>query len=277
MVILADSTKSSQIFHSEQINELYVFGDSLSDTGNVFKATKGVYPPSPPYFQGRYSNGPVWVEHLGTKLGLHNSKNINFACGGATTISGSLNGIPGVLAQVNNYTQSQPKVNPNALYIIWAGANDYLFGSSNTNSAIANLSTALDSLLKVGAKTVLVANLPDLGKIPATSSTYNAANLSTVTNLHNAELTKSINLLQQKSGSGKKIIQLDVNHLYREAITHPDKFGFTNVTGACLATQASCNNPDKFLFWDSIHPTTAGHRILADTALKALSVAQSRE
>ncbi|OUL19222.1 GDSL family lipase [Nostoc sp. T09] len=273
MVVFAASTQSSQV-HDEQINELYVFGDSLSDTGNIFKATNGVYPPSPPYFQGRYSNGPVWVEHLSSKLGLNNTKNINFACGGATTISGSLNGIPGALAQVYSYTKNQQKLNPNALYILWAGANDYLFGATNTTSAIANLSNAVQSLLTAGAKTILVANLPDLGKIPATYNTFNSSNLSAVTSLHNSELIKSIDSLQQKFGSGSKIIQLDVNSIYREAISHPAKFDFTNVTSSCLSNVTSCSNPDKFLFWDSIHPTTAAHRILADAALKAISISR---
>lgn len=274
MVMFAASTQSSQNFDNQEINELYVFGDSLSDTGNIFKATNGVYPPSPPYFQGRYSNGPVWVEHLSSKLGLNNTKNINFACGGATTISGSLNGVPGTLAQVYSYTKSQQKLNPNALYIVWAGANDYLFGATNTNAAIANLSNAVQSLLTAGAKTILVANLPDLGKIPATYNTFNSSNLSAVTNLHNSELMKSIDSLQQKFGSGNKIIQLDVNSLYREAIVHPAKFDFTNVTSSCLSDVASCSNPDKFLFWDGIHPTTAAHRILADAALKAISISR---
>lgn len=274
MVIFAASTQNSQSFSQENINEIYVFGDSLSDTGNIFKATNGVYPPSPPYFQGRYSNGPVWVEHLGTKLGLNPSKNINFALGGATTINGTANGILGALAQVNSYTKSQPKINPNALYILWAGANDYLYGTTSTIGAIANLSNALDSLLTAGAKTVLVANLPDLGKIPATYNTAKANSLSAVTNQHNLELSKSINALQQKFGPNKNIIQFDTNRLYRDAITQPAQFGFTNVTASCLSSVTSCNNPDQFLFWDAIHPTTAAHRILADAALKAISVAR---
>ena len=274
MVILTASTQSSQSFANDNFNEVYVFGDSLSDTGNIFKATNGVYPPSPPYFQGRYSNGPVWVEHLGSRLGLNNAKNINFAYGGATTVSGSTNGIPGVLSQVYSYTKSQPKVNPNALYILWAGANDYLFGATNTTSAIANLSNAAQSLLTVGVKTILVANLPDLGKIPATSGTSYSSNLSAVTNQHNLELTKSIDALQKKAGSGNNIIQLDVNYLYREAISQPAKFGFTNVTSSCLSNVTTCNNPDQFLFWDGIHPTTAAHRILADSAIKALSLSR---
>lgn len=268
MVLLAGSTQSFN--NSHQINELYIFGDSLSDTGNVFKATNGVYPPSPPYFQGRYSNGPVWVEYLGSQLGLTNAKSSNFAFGGATTISSSLNGVPGTLAQVYTYTKSHQKLNPNALYVIWAGANDYLFGAEQPGVAIANLSNAMKSLSSAGAKKILVANLPDLGKLPATYNTAYSPALSSLTNLHNLELTKTIDLFHQKSGNSTQIIQLDVNTLYQQAMDKPEKFGLTNVTKACVYNLANCDNPNKFLFWDGIHPTTAAHRILAEAAMKAI-------
>ena len=50
------------------IKDMYVFGDSLSDNGNLFDMTGGLAPPSPPYFDGRFPNGPVWVEHLDKML-----------------------------------------------------------------------------------------------------------------------------------------------------------------------------------------------------------------
>src|SRR5690242_20274022 len=48
------------------------FGDSLTDNGNLFALTRAIQPvpPSPPYFDGRFSNGPVWVEQLMPRLGL---------------------------------------------------------------------------------------------------------------------------------------------------------------------------------------------------------------
>ncbi|MHC5830296.1 MAG: SGNH/GDSL hydrolase family protein, partial [Nostoc sp.] len=54
-------------------DQLYVFGDSLSDTGNIYNATYATgkpYPASPPYFEGRFSDGPIWVDYLGDQLGL---------------------------------------------------------------------------------------------------------------------------------------------------------------------------------------------------------------
>jgi thermolabile hemolysin len=269
MTVFAPSILSAQ-----KINQLYIFGDSLSDTGNIYRATGGVYPSSPPYFQGRYSNGLVWVEYLASGLKLTSEQRTNFAFGGATTGSSGMNGIPGLLAQVDNFTKAHPDINPNALYVLWAGANDYLYGTSNSTMPIENLSKAIQLLSTGGAKKILVANIPDLGKLPATRYTANSNSLSQSAIAHNLSLAKSFEVLNDKLGHDTQIIELDVNSLYREAITEPAKFGFTNVTNACLNNNvnnvAVCDNPDKFLFWDGIHPTTAGHRILAEAALKAL-------
>jgi phospholipase/lecithinase/hemolysin len=58
-------------------SKVYVFGDSLVDTGNVYIATSAdpndpfpTFPPSPPYYNGRHSNGPLWVEVMAAELGL---------------------------------------------------------------------------------------------------------------------------------------------------------------------------------------------------------------
>lgn len=266
MTVFAPSILSAQ-----KINQLYIFGDSLSDTGNIYRATGGVYPSNPPYFQGRYSNGLVWVEYLASGLKLNSEQRTNFAFGGATTGSSGMNGIPGLLAQVDNFTKAHPDINPNALYVLWAGANDYLYGSSNSTMPIENLSKAIQLLSTRGAKKILVANIPDLGKLPSTRYSANSNSLSQSAIAHNLSLAKSFEVLNDKLGHDTQIIELDVNSLYREAITEPAKFGFTNVTNACLNNNvAVCDNPDKFLFWDGIHPTTAGHRILAEAALKAL-------
>jgi phospholipase/lecithinase/hemolysin len=50
-------------------SQLYVFGDSLSDPGNVFNLSGSTQPPAP-YFNGRLSNGLVWSEYLAQSLNL---------------------------------------------------------------------------------------------------------------------------------------------------------------------------------------------------------------
>ncbi len=263
---------TSVVFSAQQpepINELYVFGDSLSDVGTVFRATGGTYPPSPTYFQGRYSNGRVWAEYLADRLHLSSRQTNNFACGGATTGSERNTLVPGLLTQVQSFTQTHQQTNPDGLYVVWAGANDYLQGVSSATVPVENLTGAITSLVGVGAKKILVANLPDLGQLPATRTSANSANLSALTQAHNQGLRRSLKLLSQQY-SDLQIVTLDANTLYRDAITNPAAFGFTNVISSCLSGSRACGNSDQFLFWDGIHPTTAAHRILGEAAFSAI-------
>jgi phospholipase/lecithinase/hemolysin len=263
---------TSVVFSAQQpepINELYVFGDSLSDVGTVFRATGGTYPPSPTYFQGRYSNGRVWAEYLADRLHLSSRQTNNFACGGATTGSERNTLVPGLLTQVQSFTQTHQQTNPNGLYVLWAGANDYLQGVSSATVPVENVTGAITSLAGVGAKKILVANLPDLGQLPATRTSANSASLSALTQAHNQGLRRSLKLLSQQY-SDLQIVTLDANTLYRDAITNPAAFGFTNVMSSCLSGSRACGNSDQFLFWDGIHPTTAAHRILGEAAFSAI-------
>jgi len=263
---------TSLVFSAQQpepINQLYVFGDSLSDMGTVFRATGGMYPPNPTYYQGRYSNGRVWVEYLALRLYLSSKQTNNFAYGGATTGSNGNSLVPGLLTQVQSFTQTHQQSNPNALYVLWAGANDYLQGVSSATVPVENITGGIASLAGVGAKKILVANLPDLGQLPATRTSPNSKSLSALTQAHNQGLRRSLKLLSQQY-SDLQIVTLDANRLYRDAIANPAAFGFTNVISPCLSGSRACANPDQFLFWDGIHPTTAAHRLLGEAAFSAI-------
>ncbi|WP_339382265.1 SGNH/GDSL hydrolase family protein [Nostoc flagelliforme] len=254
------------------ITEVYVFGDSLSDTGMVFRATGGMYPPNPTYFQGRYSNGRVWIEYLAESLHLSSKQTHNFAYGGATTGSVGNSYVPSLLNQVQTFTQTHQHTNSDALYVLWAGANDYLQGVSSATIPVKNVTTAINSLTDVGAKKILVANLPDLGQLPATKNSTNSVNLSALTQAHNQGLRRSLKVLSQQH-SDLEIVQLDANALYRDAIANPAAFNFTNVSSPCLSGSSTCGKPDQFLFWDGIHPTAAAHRIIGETAFSTIQEA----
>jgi phospholipase/lecithinase/hemolysin len=254
------------------IREIYVFGDSLSDTGMVFRATGGMYPPNPTYFQGRYSNGRVWIEYLAESLHLSSKQTNNFAYGGSTTGSVGNNYVPSLLNQVQSFTQTHQQTNSDALYVLWAGANDYLQGVSSATIPVKNVTTAINSLTDVGAKKILVANLPDLGQLPATKNSTNSVNLSALTQAHNQGLRRSLKILSQQH-SDVEIVILDANTLYRDAIANPATFNFTNVISPCLSSGRPCGNPDQFLFWDGIHPTAAAHRIIGETAFSTIQEA----
>ena len=254
------------------ITELYVFGDSLSDTGMVFRATGGMYPPNPTYYQGRYSNGRVWIEYLAESLHLSSKQTNNFAYGGATTGSVGNSYVPSLLNQVQSFTQTHQKTNSDALYVLWAGANDYLQGVSSATVPVKNLTIAINSLTDVGAKKILVGNLPDLGQLPVTRTSKNSVNLSALTQAHNQGLRRSLKILSQQH-SDLEIVVLDANTLYRDASANPAAFNFTNVTSPCLSGSSICSNPDQFLFWDGIHPTAAAHRIIGKTAFSTIQEA----
>lgn len=255
------------------ISQIYVFGDSLSDPGNVFKASQGQVPPSPPYFQGRYADGLVWTEYLAQQLKIDANANANFAYGGATT--GNSQQVPfGLLTQIDRYQASDSTASTNALYIIWAGANDYLGGGNSTNLPVENSVTAVKSLVQAGANNILVVNLPDLGELPVTRNSQRAKALSSLTQKHNSQLATALKNLRQQLQSESNIIYYDVNEIFNQAIDNPTKFGFTNVTDTCLNIERSqyvvCKNPDEYLFWDYIHPSTAAHKLLAETVLTKL-------
>lgn len=258
---------------AQDFDQLYVFGDSLSDTGNFYNASGGTFPPSPPYSQGRFSNDRLWIEYLAADLDANST---NFAFGGATTgsnntipIPGSVVTLPGLQQEIASFQATNPTSNPDALYVIWAGANDYLGGGITDPSVpVNNLSGAITTLAESGAENFLIVNLPDLGKIPGTNDSPQASSLSTLTNLHNLGLDTSLNALS--SSYDINIYDLDVSSLFADAISQPTKYGFTNVTDACLTDTGICSNPDEYLFWDELHPTDAGHRIIGEVAVSRL-------
>ena len=263
---------SASMAATQSFDEIYVFGDSLSNVGNVFKTTKGENPQSPPYFRGHYSNGPIWVEYLASELRLTTNQKTNFAFGGATT-GDSREIPPGLLTQIERFKATHLSADPKALYIIWAGANDYLRGANDYTLPINNLTKAVKLLLASGDKNILVVNLPDLGKLPGTRTIERSHALDDLTHKHNSELAASINGLHQQLSSDINIRYLDVNSLFNQIINNPHKFGFKNVTRPCLSKYSICKNSNEYLFWDNIHPTTATHKLLMELAFSILKSA----
>ena len=148
-----------------------VYGDSLSDNGNLYAATGGTVP-GPPYWQGRVSNGPVAVEDLAANLGapLH-----DFAWAGATTGLGNLadngtptnlgtSGAPGMVSQFIATSGSIGPLAPSSLFVIWGGPNDFLSPSpldggdpmKIADRAVADLLGLVADVEGIGATHILV-------------------------------------------------------------------------------------------------------------------------
>lgn len=141
------------------------------------------------------------------------------------------------------------------------------------------MTTAINSLTDVGAKKILVANLPDLGQLPTTKNSTNSVSLSTLTQAHNQGLRRALKVLRNEHFD-LEIVVLDTNTLYQDAMSargyanaNPTAFNFTNVISSCLSSDRTCSNPDQFLFWDGIHPTAAAHRIIGETAFSTIQQA----
>ncbi|MBV8037024.1 SGNH/GDSL hydrolase family protein [Roseateles sp.] len=269
---------------------IYVFGDSLSDTGNTqaVLGTNAIIANTAGYgANGRFSNGPVWHESLATGLGLapatrSRSNGNNYAHGGAR-IDNASGQSAGVLNQYASYTSGKGAggADANALYIVWGGGNDArdLVGKANPlsaiQSAIGSLSGVLTGLLNSGATTLLVPNLPDLGRIPEFRTGANASSASQVSKLWNDTLLTMLDEIN--SHTTASIYFLDVFSIFNDVLDHPASYGFSNTTGQCRSlgflnlTEISCANADSWVFWDQIHPTKAAHAMLGAAALDLLS------
>src|SRR5215213_8626272 len=132
---------------------LVVFGDSLSDVGNVQNSIF-VDIPGPYYWNGRFSNGRIYAETLATGLGLPAlnrstaSGGNDFAYGGAKTTG---TGFPDNLVvkdiddQVGAFLSSRT-ANATTLYVVFAGANDINGGQTNMSIPVGSLQTSMDRL-----------------------------------------------------------------------------------------------------------------------------------
>jgi outer membrane lipase/esterase len=258
-----------------KFTKLVVFGDSLSDTGAVFAVTQGTVPPSPPYYAGRFSNGPVWAEYLAAALGLPVE---NFAYGGAQTDHGNLfDGLfgidfPGLSDEIGLFTNQSAPVDPDAVYVVWAGANDFRAALSRGQTPdipglITNIMNAVGALYLAGARYVVVPNLPDLGLTPEGRASGAGPLVTLLSNTFNAYLEDAL------AAHAPTAIRLDVFRLMNQTVNDPSEYGFTNVTTPCLTSVGVCAAPDVYLFWDHIHPTTHGHAVLADKFAKAINQA----
>ncbi len=274
------------------------FGDSLTDSGHFRPALIQLIGPNGALI-GRFTTNPglVWSEYLadyyGTDATSDNQGGSNYAVGGARVgvdASGGLGPIPSVASQVQAYLAANGgQADPNALYTVWAGANDLFAVQANPSQAqqiiggaVAAEVGVIGALKGAGAQYVLVANLPDIGLTPA-SRAGGAAGMAQATAL--ADMYNQA-LFGALAGQGLSVIPVDTFHLLQEVVANPGLYGFANVTSAACATQPApagdsslfCNpgslvSPDAgsaWMFADGVHPTTATHAMMAQLAISMI-------
>lgn len=278
------------------------FGDSLSDAGNRYILTgeqaQAPYAPIPgaAYAIGghHFTNGATWLEllakdfkdPLGGKPSLRpNRRTSNYAFGGARAAGGQW---PDLATQVSFYLDDNGTADSDALHVIWIGGNDVrdalaLLQQGNVPAAIGSVSAAVQAvgsgilnLYGSGARSFLVANVPNLAILPAVQATNNPQAIAAAAFLSgqfNSALETALGALDALPGSS--ITRLDVATILAEVHATPEAFGLENSTTPCLSffviANAVCARPGAHLFWDMTHPTTRAHRILADTAFGLLT------
>jgi len=266
----------SAVAQAGSFSSVVVYGDSLSDNGNLFAATGQ---PGAPYYQGRRSDGLVAVEQLAAALGtplldfawIGATTGIgNYADGGTPTTLGSFS-LPGMQAE---FAATQASLGPylaSGLFIVWGGPNDFLSPSPLDLTPQAIVSRAIGdelgivtSLELLGAHNILVPGMPDLGLTPYFRSLGSAAAAqgSAITDAYNAALRSSL-----PSG----VLFYDTATLLRSIVANPGAYGFTNVTDPCFNGATVCANPSQYVFFDSFHPTSATDRLAAEGFLETVT------
>ena len=305
-----------------QFDSLYVFGDSLADNGNILIQTKAMRmdPPVPPsvtphrtYFNGRFSNGYIAFEYLWQRLSGHRLESpqalkpilaapflqktgaTNFAFGGTGTpyLDQTPGGFysPGLKGQIELFRIALRGRQPSnrALYVVSTGANDYRIDSFNVpmspEEVVGNIEQAIVSLYRLGARHVMVVDLPDLGMVPANGGDPAATALSLY---HNGLLDEALARLKAQYPS-LHLIPVKLDPLFQELtatmeahIPALDAYApSTPGLSSCLFfNPAACSDAPAilfnsffgFIFWDVAHPTTEAHRYLGNYAYQQLEL-----
>jgi outer membrane lipase/esterase len=287
---LAASAAMAGAASAQSYNRLVVFGDSLSDNGNLYRASFNTQPTSPPYYLGRFSNGPVFTELLGFNAGVSAAGapvtgSINYAYGGSRT-DNSVLFPPGMRQQLTTYTTAGGTFGRRDLVSVLGGANNIFqaFGTAAANpltaqsvmtsvatSAASDINFIVGSVASAGAGTILVTNLPRLGLTPQFSATNPlvGATGSALADYSGSTFNSALQaglMSLAPTRPGTNIILFDIAKASDTLALNPGRFGLTNVTDACFNGVTVCATPNTYLYWDGVHPTAAGHRLFAALA-----------
>jgi phospholipase/lecithinase/hemolysin len=297
LAVLAASLACSPAY-AQTYSAIYSFGDSLSDVGNALIASTAVGDPIPLpayYYDGRFSNGPNWLDDLAAKLGLSVSPALSippgndFAFGGAQTgvtivnppIVGNQSVPIDLEDQVAFFKEVDRSPTPGALYTLDIGANDILNavsagdGANPTflTQAVNNTVGAIDSLYAGGMRNLLYYEVPDLSVVPAYEALgpQDSAEAGALAKAFNTDVLKDISSL-----SGLNVFDVPIFSAIDEIVANPSRFGLTNVTTPCFSgnydTAGSvCGDPNTSLFWDDEHPTAAANLLTANLAYDVLT------
>lgn len=276
---------------AQSYNRLVVFGDSLSDNGNLYAVTSGARPPAPIYWQGRFSDGPVFTELLGFTAGRITAGapvtgSVNLAFGGARTDAAA--SPPGMRTQLGMYQMGGGTFGANDLVSVLGGANNIFQGLeafaalppgspalANPTGYIApialgaatDINFIVNGIAGAGAGTILVTNLPKLSLTPQFRGSPAGQLADFAVGQFNGALSAGLTATAA-ARPGSNIILMDLFKIGDTIAANPGAFGVSNVTQPCFNQTAMtvCANPGDYFYFDGVHPTAAGHRAIARLA-----------
>ncbi len=287
----------------------YVFGDSLSDNGNLAEVFYRQNLPNPPSYQNSFTNGPVAVSLLASQLGLTLTPSLwvtgfrdlfglyngsafvpgtNYAVAGAQSAASAFGiDLPTQVAAFGAYTAGV--ADPNALYTIEIGGNDVRNAALNgtgTAAVMAGVQTELaqiQTLAAEGAKKFFVVNVPNVGVIP--EFTQDNAALAAAATLYSQQYDQMLasGLAALALPAATSVTTFDLYNYNAAQLANAATLGFTDTADRCYtntpksaSTSPQCGpnaiNINQFYYWDSIHPTARVQALWASGFETALNV-----
>lgn len=309
---------------AQTIKEMVFFGDSLTDNGNLYRATYKIMPKSPPYYLGRFSNGPVWAEILGDYYKAKFDINYSiYAIGGATTTPRRVRdgALPYHLKkEIDKYlSETDFPQRSKTLFFMWIGGNDYMTEKKQSSDALVTevvneITSQIRTLITNGGRNFILIDLPDFSKVPFASKLDQSEKdrLHGVSELNHKKMVEAATQLQ-KEYPNFKFVFIDAYSIFNDILLNVDfynkKYGshITNTQSSCwvggysLANENKdviksdlqsdelvgyvlnapdllasykvmqaqslggmpCADPDDYMFWDTVHPTSAVHQVLS--------------
>ncbi|MFN3873440.1 MAG: SGNH/GDSL hydrolase family protein [Ignavibacterium sp.] len=300
MVLTAQNLNESPT--PKTINKIIVFGDGLSDMGQWGKLTNYKYPPADAgFYEGRWTNGKVWIELIAEKLDIKLTLNENYAMGGATTGYYNINEplrqalqldstvkLNGMLGQVAEFLSANSLIDDKTLFSLWAGGHDigsYLdYGQPDLEQypPSENFNKAVSLLVNAGAKNIMIGTMPDMGYTPVYFGTENQHKASGLCAALNEGIEKIISSYQN---SDVKFIIIDGAKIFSEVGMNPAKYGmkylepylpfniinFSNPlekTNVDIPNREKGLNPEEFMNWWAVSASAKMHKIIADEAFE---------
>lgn len=285
----------SQFCSAQNFRGIVVFGDSLSDNGNLYEYMHHQVPQSPPYYEGRFSDGPTWIEQLAkVYFPVQTERYLqNYAFGGAGILDDAHEDeeLFTLKRELSTYLLAHNnRVNPDNLYFVWIGGNNYLGVPENmdetVNTVITGIEQQLGRLAKRGARRVVIMGLPNIGNTPLAKELDAETQLSAFTETHNTRL-KEMHQRLMVAYPNVRWLFFDVDHVFSDIYARPSAYQINETQATCydalvtpsspqtVINMAASVHPKKnmsagiqscegYMFFDLIHPTQQMHRLIAE-------------